>query len=616
MASFDDFGALPRGTVLHDRYRVEDVLGAGAFGITYRATDTLLGRFVAIKELYPEEYRLTREGTEVSVPLAKQSHHQHLIERVAKQGILLRKLDHPHLMDVYEAFKAHNTAYLVAEHLKGETLWERLSERGTLLEEEVSELINNVGDGLHHMHEAGALHLDVKPPNIVCTSGGYVLIDYGAGRMDREAGSIQLSAGGFTEAYAAIEQKDDALEKGPYTDLYALGVTAYECLTGKRPPTYVARGMGKRLVWPDGLKPAMQDLLEAALRVNPEDRPATVQVWMDTVSAADLRKRKTGEDSVVEPPTEIIPPVEEPESFDEGGDMPGVDVPDRSSDSRPPDDRPDESPPKKGKPRRSSRPFLIVTLLLAGVTGVGTIAAGPQNVADWTHSLYLTVSDGVTGVLERDENTLPESAGSQTSEKSEAERNRSPSNTDLIARGDSLRDRGRPQDAIGVYNRVFERDSSSARAWLGRGLAFAQQGRVDSAVSSLDRGGVGIDPPAEAQSPEHRRQRAQGKRLNERLRNLPNPLTSLLKVQEFSVLRDSLVAQRSRGLVSFGESSDDFLNPTGCYIFVQSGNTDNISAVLSTGGRRRVDLRTGQLLAAWDSQYRDRNKIWVFPLKK
>jgi serine/threonine protein kinase len=234
MPSPDDIGALPAGTVLHDRYRVEAVLGAGAFGITYRATDTVLERSVAIKELYPEEYRLTREGTEVSVPSAKNAQHQRLIERVIKQGLLHRKLDHPHLMDVYEAFKAHNTAYLVAEHLAGESLRAWLSEAGRLPGAEVRRLIEQVGGGLAHLHARGALHLDVKPANVMHAAGEYVLIDYGAGRMDREVVSIQLSTGGYTPGYAAIEQTDGSVEKGPYTDLYALGVTAYECLTGRR----------------------------------------------------------------------------------------------------------------------------------------------------------------------------------------------------------------------------------------------------------------------------------------------------------------------------------------------------------------------------------------------
>jgi serine/threonine-protein kinase len=285
MPSSDDIGALPAGTVLHDRYRVEAVLGAGAFGITYRATDTVLGRSVAIKELYPEEYRLTREGTEVSVPSAKNAQHQRLIERVIKQGLLHRKLDHPHLMDVYEAFKAHNTAYLVAEYLAGASLRARLSEAGRLPGAEVRRLIEQVGGGLAHLHARDALHLDVKPANVMYAAGEYVLIDYGAGRMSTHENSIELSTGGFTPAYAAIEQTDGSMKKGPYTDLYALGVTAYECLTGRRPPTSVARLMsGGSLVWTGEPAVGLQPALEAALQVKPEDRPTTVETWFDEYS--------------------------------------------------------------------------------------------------------------------------------------------------------------------------------------------------------------------------------------------------------------------------------------------------------------------------------------------
>ena len=155
MPSPDSDHALSEGTVLNDRYRVNEVLGAGAFGITYRATDTSLNSTVVVKELYPEEYRLARKGASISVPPAKAGQHQNLVERMLKQGRLLRTLEDPHLMSVYEAFKACGTAYLVVEHLEGKSLRERLDEEGTLLETEIWQLVEEVGKGLSALHKEG-----------------------------------------------------------------------------------------------------------------------------------------------------------------------------------------------------------------------------------------------------------------------------------------------------------------------------------------------------------------------------------------------------------------------------------------------------------------------------
>ena len=291
----DSAHMLSESTVVNGRYRVDKVLGAGAFGITYRATDTSLSSTVVVKELYPEEYRLVREGAGISVPSSKQDKHQDLVERVLKEGRLLQTLDDPHLMSVYGAFEAHNTAYLVVEHLDGASLRERLDEKGTLSETEVWDLIEEVGAGLSALHEEGALHLDIKPDNIVKASGRYVVIDYGSGRMSREEESIELTAGGFTPEYAAIEQRDDSFEKGPYTDLYALGVTAYECLTGERPPRSAARLMreDRSLTWPDGIDTNLKGALEEVLQIEPEDRPESVEAWLSEPSTVEMPAKDT-----------------------------------------------------------------------------------------------------------------------------------------------------------------------------------------------------------------------------------------------------------------------------------------------------------------------------------
>jgi tetratricopeptide (TPR) repeat protein/tRNA A-37 threonylcarbamoyl transferase component Bud32 len=497
MSSPEEIGALPSGTVLQERYRIDDVLGTGAFGITYRARDVGLDRTVAVKELYPEAYRLARSGAKVAVPSAKRSEHEDLVTRVLKQGRLLRTLDHPHLMSVYGALQVHNTAYLVVEYLEGSSLRKRLDEKGTLPDTEVQQLIDEVGAGLSCLHDRDALHLDLKPANIVRSSGRYVVIDYGAGRMGRADDSIRLSTGGFTPEYAAIEQVDDTLEKGPYTDIYALGVTAYECLTGERPPTSPARLRADTLTWPTDVDSALQTALRWALEVSPEDRQVSVDTWLS------------------EPPTEVIP------TAGEGRPGEGKDHPE-----------PGEGREGHGQFREwlplSRLAIAVVPVLVLGVLFVGLEWGG---VIDWGQRIYEEPDDSSPTVEEDTSRTMasvtgedsvrqavqpeprrqggnggagdesPPAAASNDQKGSEAQGEKSEATTNddrareegspsaqmLTSRGDSLKAEGRLPAALKTYTRAVKIDSSLAEAWKGRGDVLKEQDRLEPAIESYER---------------------------------------------------------------------------------------------------------------------------------
>ena len=176
--------ALPRGHRL-GKYRVERYLGAGAFGITYAAYDEDLGRRVAIKEYLPSDWAV-REANDSVVARTTDDEDDFRwgLGRFTDEARSLARFSHPNIVGVYEHFTAHGTAYLVMEYVEGETLDGLLRRKGTLTEAEIEQSVLPVLTGLEFVHEAGMLHRDIKPGNIVLRRDGMpVLIDFGAARQ-------------------------------------------------------------------------------------------------------------------------------------------------------------------------------------------------------------------------------------------------------------------------------------------------------------------------------------------------------------------------------------------------------------------------------------------------
>ncbi len=297
--SMDHIHALPSGTLLEE-YRLHSVLGAGGFGITYRAEDTHLNKVVAIKEYLPSEFA-TRTGTRTVVPHSgtqAQDYHWGLT-RFLDEARTLARFDHPHLNKVYRFFEANGTAYLVLEYIEGETLGDLLDRRGTLPEVELHRLLAEVLGGLAVVHEAGYVHRDVKPGNLMLRDedGSVVLLDFGAarqavGQRSRSVTSI------LTPGYAPVEQYGMRVEDvGPWSDIYALGMVAYRCVSGLRDgqlPDAVTRSGDQRKGGGDwasavavGRGRYAESLLRAidwAVAVNEEDRPQGVAQWQAALS--------------------------------------------------------------------------------------------------------------------------------------------------------------------------------------------------------------------------------------------------------------------------------------------------------------------------------------------
>jgi len=205
-------------TLLDGRYRLDEQIGAGGFCEVWRGTDTVLTRPVAVKLLH-----------------AGYAHQPEARARFKAEARHAGALSHQHIARVYDYGEpAGGPSYLVMELIEGPSLAGVL-DGGPIAAARTLDIVAQVAAGLQVAHSAGVVHRDIKPSNIMFTSAGTVRItDFG---IAYAVGSAPVTVTGTvmgTPGYLAPERIDGA-QAGPASDLYALGVVAYECLAGARP---------------------------------------------------------------------------------------------------------------------------------------------------------------------------------------------------------------------------------------------------------------------------------------------------------------------------------------------------------------------------------------------
>ncbi len=283
--------ALP-STCMLDEYRIDSILGAGGFGVTYKALDTHLETWVAIKEYFPVEWSF-RDADGVTVHPNAQGEASGLegqlsdylwgLERFLDEARVLARVQHPYVVRVKRYFRAHGTAYIVMEYEEGEPLSVILRDGEMLGEEEVRGLLEDVLPALQAVHEQGYLHRDIKPSNLYVRSSDHrvILIDFGAAReaVGRYSKSVTSLV---TPGYSPPEQYTTRTDRyGAWTDVYALGAVLYRCVTGRTPIEAAERLLD------DHLEPAIEagagrystnllETIDRALAVRPERRFFTV----------------------------------------------------------------------------------------------------------------------------------------------------------------------------------------------------------------------------------------------------------------------------------------------------------------------------------------------------
>jgi serine/threonine protein kinase len=250
--------ALPAGTMLHE-FRVESVLGHGGFGITYLAKDTGSGETVAIKEYLPSELAMRVSNSTVRVRSPDD-------QKIFNDGVFsfleearrITRVVHPNIIVVKKFFTMNGTAYIVLRYEPGQTLKQRLEK--PMNEKSVRSMMDGVLQGLVaiHDHDTALLHRDIKPDNIILSRNRSdreltpVLIDFGAAREFHNRNSRSVTAL-VSQGYSPPEQYGVGGQQGPWSDLYALGATAYRCVTGTPPPYSLTR-LGKDTIVPAAVK--------------------------------------------------------------------------------------------------------------------------------------------------------------------------------------------------------------------------------------------------------------------------------------------------------------------------------------------------------------------------
>src|SRR6185436_4576306 len=193
------------GFRLHE-YRIDAILGQGGFGIAYAATDVNLNASVVIKEYLPEGFAYRAEDYTVSARTDEdQDFYQSGLDSFLVEARTLATFRHPNIVRVARFFEANNTAYMVLEYERGESLRTWWRDHFQLPERELLSLLLPLLDGLAVVHEAGFLHRDIKPDNISVRKedGSLVLLDFGSARQAKsEADEAPI----VTPGYGPIEQ--------------------------------------------------------------------------------------------------------------------------------------------------------------------------------------------------------------------------------------------------------------------------------------------------------------------------------------------------------------------------------------------------------------------------
>ena len=288
--------ALPGGTKLGE-FEITGLLGVGGFGMVYGAFDHSLQRTVAIKEFMPSALA-GRSGGEALVcrsPSDQGALTAGLRSFVA-EARLLAQFDHPSLVKVYRFWEANNTAYMAMPLYRGLTLKNARSQAQSPPPEAwLRTLLWSILGALKYLHEHNTVHRDISPDNIFLQDvGPPVLLDLGAARRAISEQSQKHTAV-LKVNYAPIEQYADSgdMAQGPWTDLYALSAVVHGCLCNAPPlpaafrvvrdrmPTIASVAQTVESIFDQHYSPEFVRALEHALAIQPQDRPQTVQAFID-----------------------------------------------------------------------------------------------------------------------------------------------------------------------------------------------------------------------------------------------------------------------------------------------------------------------------------------------
>jgi eukaryotic-like serine/threonine-protein kinase len=356
--------------VIAGRYRLEERLGRGGMGVVWRATDQLLGRRVAVKELPLDEALSAEEA-------------RRRRDRTLREARAVAQLRHPHIIVVHDVVEHDERPYIVMELIEGGSLADRIAAHGPLDADEAARIGIALSGALRAAHAAGVLHRDIKPANVLLEEpaegdrrgqGRVVLTDFGIARVSGATTLTETGSFVGSPEYTAPERMSGA-RTGPASDLWSLGALLCTVLSGESPFRRDSLGGILHAVVSAEIRPPAQagpilPVVRGLLERDPERRlDAARAEWMlrvfrDTGRTPDLPSEYV--------PSEYVPSEYVPSGHPSPGYTPTrADLPGR---------------PPAG---RSTRGVLVSALLVAAMAGAGVSAA----------ALLMDRDDGSPGVV-------------------------------------------------------------------------------------------------------------------------------------------------------------------------------------------------------------------------
>jgi serine/threonine protein kinase len=378
---------LERGTLLHKRYRIVEILGQGGMGSVYRAVDENLGVDIALKENlfttdeYSRQFRL--------------------------EAVILANLRHPNMPRVSDHFVVGEQGqYLVMDYIEGEDLRQRMERVGMITEDEAVLIGAAMCDALAYLHtrKPPILHRDLKPGNVKITPDGHIfLVDFGLAKVVQGSQATTTGARAMTPGYSPPEQYGTA-RTDPRTDVYSLGATLYASLCGIIPEDGLARAMDNAQLTPlrkrnPKVSKRLAAVIEKAMSIDPAERYQSAEEFQKALLSSKSKTQQLTGNYLVEPP----PPVEE--------NAPSPDKPKSNPPAGgppyPAEDNGEDKPFKPPKKRRKSGcmpRFLILVLLILAAFLTWNFAPG---VKEQVGTFLSSLSAAATATQQQPTATMP-----------------------------------------------------------------------------------------------------------------------------------------------------------------------------------------------------------------
>jgi len=273
------------------KYRIVRQLGVGGMAHVYEAVDELIGRTVALKVL-------------VLPSIISESERLDMVRRFEREARSAGKLSHPNIVTIYEVGSANGMHYIAMEFMHGKTAREVLNEEGRLAPDRVLSIVKQVASALDYAHARGVIHRDVKPDNIALLEEGIVkLTDFGIARIANDLVRTQAGIMVGSPAYMSPEQiVGDEIDGR--SDVFSLGVTTYELLTGSKPfDASTITAVMHKIIYEqpapvEDLSPAVERVLRKAMEKEPAKRYQSARAFAEDLGLAMLTSGVQGETDI------------------------------------------------------------------------------------------------------------------------------------------------------------------------------------------------------------------------------------------------------------------------------------------------------------------------------